>query len=150
VLPANSGPTPYQILVALWPSLGLWPPPNTCVASARESEAAPELEVDRMALGGLWRLEHSRTHSERNSWPHTWSFRQGSPSRGVTLFAMVQETAAFKEAQEAPDRHTALHMTGGLCGALEWAYPCEAGTAASPAAIVRMRQDLVASAYPER
>ena len=121
MLPANSEPTLYQILVGLRPGLGLWPPPITCVASAQELEAAAELEVDRMALGGLWRPEHSRTHSERNARPQTWIFRQGSPSRGATLFAMVWETAGFKEAPKAPDRHTALQMTGGLCDALEWA-----------------------------
>jgi len=103
-----------------------------------------------MALGSLWRPEHSKTHSEHNAQPHTWTCSQGSPSRGATLFAVVWETAGFEGATKAPDRHTALQMTGGLCDALEWAYPCEAGTAALPAAIVRMRQDLVASAYPER
>ena len=150
MVPENSEPTPYQIPVGLRLSLGLWPTPITFVASAHESEAAPELEVDLMALGGLRRPEHSRTHSERNSPPHTWICSQGSPSRGATLFAMVWETAGFKDARGAPDRHTSLQMIGGLSDALEWVNSWEAATAESPAPTFRMRQDLVASAYPER
>jgi len=78
-------------------------PPCNVRGESTQARGSPGPRSRPYCRGRLRRPEHSIQHCERNAQLLTWIGCRGSPSRVATQFAMICETAGFKDAPTAPN-----------------------------------------------